>query len=151
MRLLELELLHRYSTKTYKGFALLSSDEELWQSFAVEEALKFEFLMKEIFALAALHKATEIPESASEYINYALEWKNEALALAHNVLQNINQGNSKAVFMFSIMTMIFAIVPPLSVPGIKFRSPLENLLVLFEFQKGTASLAGQFLLTSTQG
>ncbi|KAH6714935.1 hypothetical protein BKA61DRAFT_603392 [Leptodontidium sp. MPI-SDFR-AT-0119] len=142
VRLLELELLHRYSTKTYKGFALLSSDEELWQSFAVKEALKFEFLMKEIFALAALHKATEIPESASEYINYALEWKNEALALAHNALQNINQGNSGAVFMFSIMTMIFAIVPPLSVPGITFRSPLENLLVLFEFQKGTASLAG---------
>lgn len=150
MRLLELELLHRYSTKTYKGFALLSSDEELWQSFAVKEALKFEFLMKEIFALAALHKATEIPESASEYINYALEWKNEALALAHNALQNINQGNSGAVFMFSIMTMIFAIVPPLSVPGITFRSPLENLLVLFEFQKGTASLAGQFLLANKQ-
>ena len=105
VRLLELELLYRYS-KTYKGFALLLSDEELWESFAVEEALKFEFLMMEILVLAALHKATEVPESASEYVKYALEWKNEALVLAHDALQNINQGNSGAVFIFSIMTMI---------------------------------------------
>lgn len=151
VRLLELELLHRYSTKTYKGFALLSSDEELWKSFAVEEALKFEFLLKEILALAALHKATEVFESASKYLKHALEWKNDALVLAHDALQNINRGNSGAVFMFSIMTMIFAIVPPLSVPGVKSGSPFENLLVLFEFQKGTASLAGQFLFASIQG
>tara|TARA_R110002060_G_scaffold23424_7_gene31720 strand:+ start:523 stop:813 length:291 start_codon:yes stop_codon:yes gene_type:complete len=85
---------------------LFLSDKELWESFAVEEALKFEFLMMEILVLVALHKATEVPESASEYVKYALEWKNEALVLAHDALQNINQGNSGAVFIFSIMTMI---------------------------------------------
>ncbi|KAH7386600.1 hypothetical protein BKA64DRAFT_147158 [Cadophora sp. MPI-SDFR-AT-0126] len=141
IRLLELELLHHFSTKTYQGLSLLGPDQEIWQVFAVEQALKFEFLMKEIFALAALHKATEMPESRSKYVNLALEWKNEALVLSHDALQNISQENSDAIFMFSIMTMIFAIVPPLSVPGITWKSPLENLLVLFEFQKGTASLA----------
>jgi hypothetical protein len=102
--------------------------------------------MKEIFALAALHKATETPESALKYVNHALEYQNEALALSHPILQNINQENSGAVFIFSIMTMIFEIVPPESVPGVNFKSPLENILALFEFQKGTASLVGKLIL-----
>jgi hypothetical protein len=124
----------------------LSPDQGFWQVFAVEQALKFDFLMKEIFALAALHKATETPESALKYVNHALEYQNEALALSHPILQNINQENSGAVFIFSIMTVIFEIVPPESVPGVNFKSPLENILALFEFQKGTASLVGKLIL-----
>ncbi|CZR65702.1 related to regulatory protein involved in control of sterol uptake [Phialocephala subalpina] len=140
-RLLELELLHFYSTKTYQGFPPLSPDQNLWQVFAVEEALKFDFLMKEIFALAALHKATEKPELALEYVSHALEWQNQALALSRSALQNVTQENSGAVFIFSIMTMIFAIVPSDSVPGVSLKNPLESILLLFEFQKGTASVA----------
>ena len=140
-----MELLHFYSTKTYQGFALLSPGQDVWQVFAVEEALKFDFLMKEILALAALHKAVEKPELSLEYVSRALEWQNQALVLSRSALQNLNQENSDAVFIFSIMAMVFAIVPPESVPGISLKSPLENILVLFEFQKGTTSVAGKFV------
>lgn len=121
----------------------MSPNQDIWQVWAVEEALKFDFLMKEIFALAALHKATETPELALNYVSHAMEWQNQALVLSRNVLQNISQENSGAVFMFSIMAMIFAIVPLESVPGMSLKSPLENILMLFEFQKGTASVAGE--------
>ncbi|PVH69890.1 hypothetical protein DL98DRAFT_438034 [Cadophora sp. DSE1049] len=143
-RILELELLHHYSTRTYQGFTLLSSEEGLWQVVVVEEALKFDFLMKQLFALTALHKATETQQSALKYANYALESQNEALTLFRSSLQTINQENSSALFIFSIMTTIFAIVPLESVPGINLHSPLENLLVLFEFLKGSASVLRMF-------
>lgn len=122
----------------------MSPDQDFWKVFAVEEALKFDFLMKEIFALAALHKAIEAADFASQYFHHALDLQNQALALARNALQNIDQENSSAVFMFSIMAMIFAIVPPNSVPGISLRSPLENILMLFELQKGTAMVTSKY-------
>jgi len=46
------------------------------------------------------------------------------------------------------MAMIFAIVPPDSVPGTSSKSPLENILGVFEFQKGTALVAGKFVFPS---
>ncbi|KAH6673294.1 fungal Zn binuclear cluster domain-containing protein [Halenospora varia] len=141
-RLLELELLHYYSSKTYLGFSFGSNDKELWQEVVVQEALKSEFLLKEIFALAALHKATETPESDINYVACALEYQNEASALFRNALGNITKANCFAIFAFSIMTMIFGIVPSELTSGINNKSPLENILLLFEFQKGTSSVAG---------
>jgi hypothetical protein len=144
-RLLELELLHYYSSKTYLGFSFGSNDKEIWQDAVVQEALKSEFLLKEIFALAALHKATETPESDINYIACALEYQNEASALFRNALGNVTEANCFAIFAFSIMTTIFAIVPSELTPGINSKSPLEKILLLFEFQKGTSSVAGMFL------
>lgn len=77
--------------------ALLLPDPEVLQVFAVEDALKFGFLIKEIFALAHLQEAIEILDLELEYVNHVLPWQNQAIAFSRGTLQDINQENSGVV------------------------------------------------------
>lgn len=65
---LELELLHMYSTSTYKACVHNADNgpaRDLWQCFIPREALRHDFLMKAILAFASLHVAA-IMDDADE-------------------------------------------------------------------------------------
>jgi hypothetical protein len=73
-RMLELELMHCWSTSTYKGICSVPEDHHYMQFIMPQEALRYDFLLNGIFVAAALHRAlvTHGPEARS-YYNVAME------------------------------------------------------------------------------
>ncbi|KIX01520.1 uncharacterized protein Z518_09246 [Rhinocladiella mackenziei CBS 650.93] len=136
-RILELELMHHYSTSTYKSCVGVSDNTiaaDIWQRFVPMQGLKHDFLLHGILAFAALHMATKLKQSTAEdasesrepdvsfllisgrspsfYFRKALEYQNMAFASFHSVLPDVTQANCDAVFAFSILTMLLAIAIP---------------------------------------
>lgn len=76
---LELELLHMYSTSTYKACitnAENASARDLWQYFIPREALRHDFLMKAILAFASLHVATTMDDTGKAGNGHRASWVN---------------------------------------------------------------------------
>ncbi|KAH8163499.1 hypothetical protein CIB48_g4739 [Xylaria polymorpha] len=61
-RKLELELMHCWSTTTYKSLCSVPEDHHYMQFIMPQEALHYDFLLNGIFVAAALHRSTMTPE-----------------------------------------------------------------------------------------
>lgn len=61
----ELELMHKYSTETYKSLCTSNSGHYVWQIAIPRMALQYDFLMNGILALGALHIAATLELPAS--------------------------------------------------------------------------------------
>jgi hypothetical protein len=143
-RLRELELMHHWCTKTCHSFTTKCAS--ILQGYAVEEALKHEYLMESILALTSLHIASELqdPVSAAPYVSAALRYQNNTIALLHMVLQNITPSNCNAVFASSLLMMACTIVSPLlpTREDDEPTLPTKSLLLLFDYVKGIESIVG---------
>ncbi|KIV77283.1 hypothetical protein PV11_09094 [Exophiala sideris] len=163
-RILELELMHHYSTSAYiscVGLRAHTETVDVWQKFVPSESLKHEFLLNGLLAFAALHiaKLTRQPNpkvqsditgsflsSSSFYFQKALEYQNLAFESFHGVLQNVTPDNCSAVFGFSILTMLFAIAIPgiedggQGGPSTSSLNSMQSIFTLFEYLKGLSSI-----------
>ncbi|CZR58894.1 related to regulatory protein involved in control of sterol uptake [Phialocephala subalpina] len=141
-RLRELELMHHWCTKTCHSFTVKLTD--VFQSHAVKEALKHEYLADSLLALTSLHIASETsdPVVAASYVNTALQYQNNAVPTFRAALQNVTQSNCDAIFTSSILTMACSIVSPLLPAGDndKAKSPTESILLLYDFVNGISSV-----------
>jgi hypothetical protein len=73
-RMLELELMHCWSTTTFKSLCSVPEDQHYMQFILPQEALRYDFLLNGIFVAAALHRSTMAPDSeARGYFNVAME------------------------------------------------------------------------------
>jgi hypothetical protein len=72
--MLELELMHCWSTSTYKSLCSVPEDHHYMQLVMPQEALRYDFLLNGIFVAAALHRAAMAPkQEAKRYFNIAME------------------------------------------------------------------------------
>lgn len=100
-RLLELELMHHYSAYTYATISLDPKLIVLWKDVVPKYALKHEFLLKGILALAACHKAHSNPRTEEHLLLAVDEYQQNALSLYVKELDNITEHNCHALFCFS--------------------------------------------------
>ncbi|KAJ9637633.1 hypothetical protein H2204_004782 [Knufia peltigerae] len=138
--LLELELMHHYSTSTYMscvGLRESAATVNAWKRFVPREALKYDFLLYGLLAFTALHisKLTRPPAEdksgddktmimdggrettmfsapSSFYFQKALEYQDEAFQSFRSVLDHITQDNCNAAFAFSVLTTLLVIAVP---------------------------------------
>ncbi|KAL2795536.1 hypothetical protein BJX66DRAFT_301854 [Aspergillus keveii] len=150
---LSLELMHKYSTETYKSICSSPADSAAWQVTIPQRALHFPFLMDGLLSVAALHTATtKGPEEASEYIDMAVGFQTRSLEPFQRSIQHISPENCDAVFAYSIFTIVHGIaVPELtyitrasSTAATDTSSRLERIFVLFELVQGTAEINKMF-------
>lgn len=140
--------MHHYITKTCQTLDIKPGLDEIWRDAVVREALGHHFLMDGILALASFHVASETSEIGREYILYALEYQNNAFGVFYEALRNVNRDNANAIFAFSIVTMICALVPPQSIPAESGNYATDRLLTLFDYLQGIGSvtaLCGKWL------
>lgn len=140
-RLLELELINRWSTLTYKTFCFADED-EVWNSIIVREAFQHEFLLNGIFAVTALHTAS-LSSNKSPYVVAALEYHSLAASgLAHD-LSNPDPSNHFARFAFSMINLAVAAALPLIAPDESHEgSILPSVIELLKFLVSTSLIAG---------
>lgn len=111
-RLLELQLMHRWSTTTYKSCCTPGSgDDEVWQFMVPESALQYDFLLNGVFALAAFESARSLKGKSSyeKYVDAAIEYHGRALSSFQSRLPDVLRDGHEAAFCFSLMLMVLAL------------------------------------------
>ena len=115
-RLLELELLHQWSTVTYKSYCGAVEEEYYnWQVVVPRLALQHECLLHGMLAISALELAafTEFDDDlCSHYVDIALEYHVLASSGLRIELTNITSENRQAAFALSSILMVLGLALP---------------------------------------
>ncbi|KAL4865403.1 hypothetical protein BDV12DRAFT_174662 [Aspergillus spectabilis] len=136
-----LELMHKFSTETYRSLCNSPADFDIWQMIIPRLALSHDFLMKGILAIASLHIASSMdPLEGSPYINTALEYHNQTLTPFRHAIDAINHGNCDAVFAHSVVTTIISIALPQLTTERGEISMIEKIIVAAELLQGVGSI-----------
>ncbi|KAE8141694.1 hypothetical protein BDV38DRAFT_279043 [Aspergillus pseudotamarii] len=151
-RMRELQLMHVWSMKTCHSFS--SNLSGVFQSFVVEQAFHYPFLMDSLLALTALHIASGTSSHndnkvnnnhgplnsaiVSEYIDDALHYQNSAVPAFCATLENTSPSNCDALFACSVIMMAGAVVAPFI--DSRRGNAIEKLTSPFHFIKGIHSV-----------
>jgi len=110
--MLDLELLHHFSTSTAYTFHLDPSLKTLWRISVPQVALGFDFVMREVLGLSALHLAYCKPERKDFYLAHAMTQHQAGLQQATSMLANVSADTCTAVYIFTAMACIFSLASP---------------------------------------
>lgn len=121
-RLLELQLMHRWSAWTYKSMCTpVTHDDVVWQNKVPMWSLKYDFLLDGLLALTAFDAAnscSQLSESRVLYITTAVEYQARAIGkFRHQLECNVPNTSPDAdhyepVLVFSTMLMALALASP---------------------------------------
>lgn len=109
--LMELELVHHYSTRTYMTLSSRLATHQVWRDTVFQEGLRHQFLLHGIMATSVLHKALSLPSSSEEYaecLKVALAYQDAGLAAYIPAVSTPNAKNAIALFSFSLLLTIWA-------------------------------------------
>ncbi|KAL3457682.1 hypothetical protein BJX64DRAFT_268451 [Aspergillus heterothallicus] len=123
---LQLELMHTFSTSTYKSLFAEPTENHTWQVLIPRRALEAEaksensFLLDGILSVAALHTAVTLnaspnphdQHSKQTYIDAAMTYQSRALEPFRRAIQHISQENCDVVFANSLITIVNGIAVP---------------------------------------
>ncbi|KAF4631630.1 hypothetical protein G7Y89_g6498 [Cudoniella acicularis] len=136
-RLLELELMHRWSTRTWAGLSSIPEDQVYLQDCLPRAALGSTYLMNGILAIAAVDLALSFGETNSaKYIRAALEYSNKGSAEFRTHLCNINTGNMTLLYYFASLAAVYN----WAVPS-EHMSTLDRLTMAFDMLLGAFNIA----------
>lgn len=133
----DLVLLHHSTTVTYSTLNSVESQQQIWQDVVVKIGFKYQFVLRSILALAALHQAaTQQGENAELHIQASMHL-NLALQDFHKELSDVNAANCNAIFAFSTMAVIHAFIAAVTQPLQDAPAALADCLRLV---RGVASI-----------
>jgi len=137
-----LELMHKFSTDTFQTLCVSESEKQIWQITIPRLALKHDYLMNGILALASMHIATSAePAKALLYHDTGMQYYNRSLTPFRNAIDSITPRNCDAVFAHSIVMIAISISSPrLTVTKDECTSITENIVVLFELLQGVRKI-----------
>ncbi|KAI1333882.1 hypothetical protein F5Y15DRAFT_323009 [Xylariaceae sp. FL0016] len=142
-RLLELELMHLWSTYTYQSLCSVPEDVYYMQVVLPREALEYDFLLNGILVSSALHKAFMSPEpEARGYFKVALELYDQASTAFRAQLGTITKANHHELYIYSSMTTFINIAfAQYSFMDGDETNLLSNVAVAFDLLNGCVSIA----------
>ncbi|KAJ5772361.1 C6 transcription factor [Penicillium odoratum] len=137
-----LELMHQFSTDTYKSLCVSDSENATWQTTIPRLALKYHYLLDGIMALASMHLATFAePAEALIYQERGLQYYNRSLSPFRHAIDNITPENCDAVFAHSIVMIAISIASPrLTATKDESSCITANIVVLFELLQGVKKI-----------
>ncbi len=109
LNMLDLELMHNYTTSTYATLSLDTYLRSVWRDPTVQIGLECDYVMKSILAVSALHLARHQPAQKDYYIDTALAYHQIASRKAFELLsdEDITFKNARNLFLFSSLTVFF--------------------------------------------
>ncbi|PLB42189.1 Zn(II)2Cys6 transcription factor domain-containing protein [Aspergillus candidus] len=137
-----LELMHQFSTETYRSLCSGPADDHFWRRTMPRRALDCDFLMCGILAVASLHIASlrEPPEALS-YIDTALEYHTQAFAPFRRAIDNLTPSNCDVVFAYSVILIVIGIaLPQMTMERETKSSMTENIIVVSELLRGPSNI-----------
>ena len=145
-RLLDLELMHQWATKTYISFCGESKpDYPMWQVSLPLEGLKHEFLLNGLLSMAALEIAlTRDGAANSKYATAALEYYDTASSTFREEITDIRLEKQEIILAFSLIAIVLSLALPqlLKARGEKPRM-VDHMFVHSELLKGVRLITSQ--------
>jgi hypothetical protein len=120
----DMELLHHYTTVTYKTLpssGSLIDLHDIWQTKLVQLGFQNEFLLRGILAVSALHLGHLNPTRQEALALCATTHQTIALAAFHEALNRVDTSNCVAIFAFSCFIVVLAFAAPRSPESIGFQ------------------------------
>lgn len=141
LHLRDLELMHHYSTVSYKTISRHSEFADSFQSEVPKIALSHPFLMHGLLALSASHLVhlNKDSERVKEYLELALGHQTLALRLFRGQLDNITPSNSEAMFAFSSIATVLAFAS-LRTTGVQALPPIEGMFQIYNLCRGVSEI-----------
>jgi hypothetical protein len=112
--LLELELLHNFTTKTYSTLTADPSIWAFWRDDVVQLGMSCDYIMRAVLAVSALHLAYHRPDRRDFYVEEGILLHQKASRSAMLVMaagNNIDKDQTARLFLFSMLTMFFGMCP----------------------------------------
>jgi hypothetical protein len=131
-RILELRLMHNWSTNAYKELRQHSDETYLWQVLVPDLALSHEFLLDALLALSARQLSFEDPI----WDCAALDYENKALIGFQHILGSLDSSNYEPIFACSILIMIFSLAQSHWQHSRQLSDALVDILELRQFISG---------------
>ncbi|KAL2820571.1 hypothetical protein BDW59DRAFT_164611 [Aspergillus cavernicola] len=140
-----LQLMHKFSTDTYKTLCCDQADMDDWQFLIPKLACTYDFLLHGILALAALHIVATDPTSIQvlTHLDIALHLNGASFSPFSQALNNLTPKNCDAVYAQSaILTVIGIALPQLNAQhrGECF-SMIEIMIDVFELLQGASQIS----------
>ncbi|KAJ9224538.1 transcriptional regulator family: Fungal Specific TF [Paecilomyces variotii] len=137
LHLHDLELMHHYSTVSYKTITDRESSQLVWQISVPREAVIHPFLMHGLLALSALHilELNENSQRRQHYIDLATTHQSMALALFRKELNDITPSNCRAMFAFSSIAAVLALAFT-HTTGAEPLPLIDEMLQIFNLLRG---------------
>ncbi|KAF5557814.1 sterol uptake control 2 [Fusarium mexicanum] len=149
-RRIELELMHRWTSSSYKSLASIPEDNQWLQEDMARWALKHEYLLQGMFAFSALEVAlcggavVVEEEYDTHYAKLAVEYYDKASRSFRAQLENVNSENAQKIFMFSFLAVaVNMALGQCSAFEELHEGVLERMVTLWELLMGNASIANQ--------
>lgn len=121
LNLLDLELLHNYITTTSFTLHTDPAMKILWKINVPQVGFQYDFVMRGVLAISALHMARYKPERKDYYIAHAMQQHQLGLRMATSAMHDLTKENCTGVWLFSALTLFFTLGSP--------RGPNDFLLV----------------------
>ena len=128
--MLELELLHNFTTKTYTTLTTDSSVWSFWRDDVVQLGLTCDYIMRAVLAVSALHLASQRPDRRDFYVAEGILLHQKASRAAMHVMategDKIDKDQGANLFLFSMLTLFFGnpFPPPSSTTVTNSPQPL---------------------------
>ncbi|KAI0909519.1 hypothetical protein F4823DRAFT_624853 [Ustulina deusta] len=142
-RRLELELMHCWSTTTYKSLCSVPEDHHYMQFIMPQEALRYDFLLNGIFVAAALHRSTMAQEpEARGYYNVAMELYDRASRSFRIHLGKMDPAMHHVLYIYSSMTAFINIAfSQCNFSEGNELNTLSTVAVAFDLLNGSVNIA----------
>ncbi|EXJ58682.1 hypothetical protein A1O7_06111 [Cladophialophora yegresii CBS 114405] len=149
-RLLELQLMHRWSTVTYKSVCTpAAGDGPVWRDKLPKWALRHDFLLNGMLSLTAFEAASAsvAGQNRDRYVTAAIEYQSVALTQFRQHLQLVQMGphrhpsNSsfEPVLAFSMMLMVLALASAQFTGG---QGMVQNTITHYQLIRGCGTVLG---------
>lgn len=105
--------MHHWTLRTCSSFSPILR--EVFQTYVVEQALHYPFLVDALLALTSFHIAAELPIHSSEkaeYLGDALQYQSRTLPAFRIELENVSPINCDALFACSVIMMACTVASP---------------------------------------
>lgn len=149
-RILELRLMHRWSTTTYQSFCSTVYDPPWLQFYVPECALEHDYLLYGIFAMSSLDMITSgalVDEAQSQmHFQAALEYYDKASESFRQQLSNITPANFHSMYMFAFIAAAIYMARPLCPLEQRDRQPegvIGRAVVVMKLLMACSGLAEQ--------
>ncbi|QKX57873.1 uncharacterized protein TRUGW13939_04993 [Talaromyces rugulosus] len=141
LHLRDLELMHHYSTVSYKTISRHSAFMDSFQFEVPKIALSYPFLMHGLLALSASHLVhlNKDSERVKEYEELAFGHQTLALRLFRGELDNITPSNSEAMFAFSSIVTVLGFAS-LQTTGVQSLPPIDEMLQTYNLCRGVSEI-----------
>ncbi|KAJ8103614.1 hypothetical protein POJ06DRAFT_242448 [Lipomyces tetrasporus] len=138
----DLELMHHYSTQTYRTLSDARELQEIWQTIVPKVALNHRFLMHGLLALSAFHLVRLNSADNVRIVYMEIARRHQVLSLCsfRPETDNITTLNCDAVFAFSGILSVIAFASSQCTEIEQGMTPVEEVLQAFGLIRGVSEI-----------